>query len=59
LPILIRRGLALDRLGWLGLGGLIIGTGTPYALVVALGLRFASAYDAGALIQDVCRFSLH
>src|SRR5206468_9529124 len=43
------RGLALDRLGWLGLGGLIVGTGAPYALVVALGLRFAPAYDAGAL----------
>lgn len=49
LPIVIRRGLALDRLGWLGLGGLIAGTGAPYALVVALGLRFAPAYDAGAL----------
>jgi drug/metabolite transporter (DMT)-like permease len=49
LPIVIRRGLALDRLGWLGLAGLIVGTGAPYALVVALGLRFAPAYDAGAL----------
>jgi drug/metabolite transporter (DMT)-like permease len=49
LPVIIRRGLALDRLGWLGLGGLIVGTGAPYALVVALGLRFAPAYDAGAL----------
>ena len=49
LPIIARRGLALDRLGWLGLGGLIAGTGAPYALVVALGLRFAPAYDAGAL----------
>jgi drug/metabolite transporter (DMT)-like permease len=49
LPIVIRRGLALDRLGWLGLTGLIVGTGAPYALVVAIGLRFAPAYDAGAL----------
>jgi drug/metabolite transporter (DMT)-like permease len=49
LPIVIRRGLAHDRLGWLGLGGIIIGTGAPYALLVALGLRFAPAYDAGAL----------
>jgi len=48
-PILMRRGIALDRLGWLGLAGLIVGTGAPYALVVALGLRFAPAYDAGAL----------
>jgi drug/metabolite transporter (DMT)-like permease len=49
LPIVIRRGLARDRLGWLGLGGIIVGTGAPYALVVAIGLRFAPAYDAGAL----------
>jgi len=49
LPIVVRRGLAIDRLGWCGLAGLIAGTGAPYALVVALGLRFAPAYDAGAL----------
>src|SRR5215469_16473628 len=48
-PILMRRGVALDHLGWLGLTGLIVGTGAPYALVVAVGLRFAPAYDAGAL----------
>src|SRR5262249_49741536 len=48
-PILVRRGLALDRLGWLGLGGIIVGTGAPYALVAAVGLRFAPAYDQGAL----------
>src|ERR1700738_4510630 len=48
-PIVVRRGLALDRLGWLGLAGLIVGTGAPYALVVAFGLQFAPAYDAGAL----------
>ncbi len=49
LPVVIRQGLALDRLGWLGLTGLIVGTGAPYALLVAMGLRFAPAYDAGAL----------
>ena len=48
-PILLRRGIALDRLGWLGLGGIIAGTGAPYALVAAVGLRFAPAYDQGAL----------
>jgi drug/metabolite transporter (DMT)-like permease len=48
-PIVWRRGLALDHLGWLGLAGLIAGTGAPYALVAAEGLRFAPAYDGGAL----------
>jgi len=49
LPIVIQHGLAFDRLGRSGLAGLIVGTGAPYALVVAMGLRFAPAYDAGAL----------
>jgi len=48
-PVVVRRGLALDRLGWLGLCGLVAGTGAPYALVVAFGLHLAPAYDAGAL----------
>jgi drug/metabolite transporter (DMT)-like permease len=48
-PVLMRRGLARERLGWLGLGVLIAGTGAPYALVAATGLRFAPAYDGGAL----------
>src|SRR5947209_6759920 len=48
-PIVWRRGLALDRLGWPGLAGIIAGTGAPYALVAAEGLRFAPAYDGGAL----------
>jgi drug/metabolite transporter (DMT)-like permease len=49
LTVVIRRGLARDRLGWLGLGGIIVGQGAPYALVAAVGLRFAPAYDQGAL----------
>jgi drug/metabolite transporter (DMT)-like permease len=48
-PVVVRRGLARDRLGWLGLSVLIAGTGAPYALVAATGLRFAPAYDGGAL----------
>jgi len=48
-PVLVRRGLALDRLGWLGLAAMIAGTGAPYALAAAAGLRFAPAYDGGAL----------
>jgi drug/metabolite transporter (DMT)-like permease len=48
-PIAIRRGLALDRLGWLGLATIIAGNGALYALVAASGLQFAPAYDQGAL----------
>jgi drug/metabolite transporter (DMT)-like permease len=48
-PILLRRGLAHDRLGWLGLAGIIVGQGAPYVLVAALGLRFAPVADLGAL----------
>jgi drug/metabolite transporter (DMT)-like permease len=48
-PVVIRRGLARDRLGWSGLGLLITGVGAPYALIAAAGLRFAPAYDSGAL----------
>jgi drug/metabolite transporter (DMT)-like permease len=48
-PILLRRGLARDRLGWLGLAGIITGQGAPYVVVAALGLQFAPAADLGAL----------
>src|SRR5262245_6696316 len=48
-PIIVRRGLALDRLGWGGLGVLIAGAGAPYVLLAAEGLRFAPAHDQGAL----------
>jgi drug/metabolite transporter (DMT)-like permease len=44
-PILLQRGLARDRLGWLGLAVFIAGQGAPYALVAAGGLRFAPARD--------------
>lgn len=48
-PVLVRRGLARDRLGWSGLAVLIAGLGAPYTLVAAGGLRFAPAHDQGAL----------
>jgi drug/metabolite transporter (DMT)-like permease len=38
-PVVVRRGFALDRLGWLGLVVLIAGAGAPYALVAAAALR--------------------
>jgi drug/metabolite transporter (DMT)-like permease len=37
-PVLVRHELAHDPLGWLGLGGIIVGNGAPYALVAAVGL---------------------
>jgi len=46
LPVLVRRGLARDRLGWLRLAVVIAGGGAPYALVAAEGLRFAPAWGA-------------
>jgi len=48
-PVVVRHGFALDRLRWSGLAVLICGLGAPYALVAAAGLRFAPAYDSGAL----------
>lgn len=48
-PVLVRRGLARDRLGWPGLTVIVAGLGAPYALVAAGGLQFAPAYDQGAL----------
>src|SRR6266478_1920368 len=48
-PVLVQRGIALDRLGWPGLAVIIAGGGAPYALVAAGGLRFAPASDQGAL----------
>ena len=48
-PVVLRRGLARDNLGLLGLAAIIAGAGAPYALVAAEGLRFAPAHDQGAL----------
>src|SRR5215472_18182822 len=48
-PVVIRRGLARERLGWLGLAVTIAGNGAPYAVVAASGLHFAPASDGGAL----------
>jgi len=48
-PVIARRGLAVDRLGWLGLAVIITGQGAPYVLVAASRLQFAPAYDQGAL----------
>ncbi len=48
-PVVVRRGLARERLGSIGLAVLVAGLGAPYALVAAGGLRFAPASDQAAL----------
>jgi drug/metabolite transporter (DMT)-like permease len=52
LPLLARRGLALERLGWLGVAALVLG-GAPPVLLVNAGLLFAPASQAGALFPGV------
>ena len=51
-PYLMRRGLALDRLGWVGLVALVLG-GAPTVLLANAGLLFAPASHAGALFPGV------
>jgi drug/metabolite transporter (DMT)-like permease len=48
-PVLARRGLGRDRLGWTGLAALIAGAGAPYALLAAAGLRLAPAAELSPL----------
>jgi len=49
-PVLWRRGLAWDRLGWRGSLLLAAGAGAPFFLVAAAGMRFAPAAHVGALL---------
>ena len=53
LPYLLRKGLALKRLGWIGLAALAIGCGAPMVLLVNTGLLFAPAAHAGGLSSGV------
>ena len=53
LPIVIRDGLAIDRLGWSGLLILVCGAGAPYMLVAASGLSKVPASHAGAIIPSM------
>ena len=52
LPYVMRRGLALERLGWIGLAAIVIGGGAPVLLANA-DLLFAPAAHAGALFPGV------
>ena len=53
LPYLVRKGLALDRLGWFGLVSVVAGCGAPMVLLANAGLLFAPAAHAGALYPGV------
>jgi drug/metabolite transporter (DMT)-like permease len=53
LPYAMRKGLALERLRWLGVAAIVIGCGAPMVLLVNAGLLFAPAAHAGALFPGV------
>src|SRR5215470_14634586 len=48
-PVVARRGLARDRLGWLGVAAIVAGAGAPYAFVAATALRLAPVAELSAL----------
>ena len=50
LPVLWRRGFALDRFGWRGILLIVICAGAPYVLLASHGLALATAAEAGVLI---------
>lgn len=52
LPYVFKRGLAFDRLGWLGLAAIVLGGAAPVFLANS-GLLFAPAAHAGALFPGV------
>jgi len=49
LPVVLRRGFALEHIGWRGLALMIVGGGVPYVLLAATGLSLAPAQDQAAL----------
>jgi len=53
LPYAMRKGLALDRLGWVGVAAIVTSCGAPMVLLVNVGLLFAPAAHAGALFPGV------
>jgi drug/metabolite transporter (DMT)-like permease len=52
LPYLFHKGLAFDRLGWIGLAAIVLGGAAP-VLLANFGLLFAPAAHAGALFPGV------
>lgn len=58
LPVMLRRGLAIDHLGWAGFAAIVVGAGVPVPLVIGIGLGFAPAAHAGALYQGMVPFAV-
>jgi drug/metabolite transporter (DMT)-like permease len=52
LPYVFKNGLAIDRLGWIGLAAIVLGGAAPVFLANS-GLLFAPAAHAGALFPGV------
>jgi drug/metabolite transporter (DMT)-like permease len=52
-PVVMRRGWALDQLGWTGFAAIVIGGGAAYTLTVGAGLAFAPVAYASAFTQGV------
>jgi drug/metabolite transporter (DMT)-like permease len=52
LPYVLKHGLAIDRLGWVGLAAIVLGGAAPVFLANS-GLLFAPAAHAGALFPGV------
>jgi drug/metabolite transporter (DMT)-like permease len=53
LPVLLRRGFAFEKLGWLGLLAVTVGGGVIMVLCIAVGTFFAPAAHGGALFPGV------
>lgn len=53
LPVVLRRGLAIDRLGWPWFVAVVMGGGAPIALIVGVGLLFAPVAHASTLYQGL------
>jgi drug/metabolite transporter (DMT)-like permease len=49
LPYLLKKGLAVNRLGWVGLAAIMLGGGAPMVLLSYGGLLFAPAAHAACL----------
>src|SRR5260370_12007935 len=53
LPVVLRRGLAFNRLGWSGFAAVVIGAGAPVPLLVGAGLSFAPVAHASVLTYGI------